>query len=316
MGPSSIGTNGMRPMSTAFIALDWGTSSLRAYLVDADGAIRDRRAGNQGILSVEGGAFEAVFEHCVAGWDPDLPVLGSGMITSRQGWMEVGYVAAPAGLPDLVRGMSRMRTASGRQLAFVPGVSVRGGNGIPDVIRGEETHILGALEGNGGLFVTRGTHCKWVAVESGRIVRFATFMTGEMFAVLRLHGILGRLMTGEPGVGQDFERGVRLGLSERTGGAGLLHSLFSVRTLGLLGDLPGEALASYLSGLLIGAEIAQALQMFAPDTRQGLTIIGAREQAMAYKSALDIAGIASRLGPDDAAVRGLAKIGRQAGGMA
>jgi len=187
-------------MTAQFIALDWGTSSFRAYLVAPDGGVIDSRASPQGILSVPPGGFEPAFEQHVAGWDTSLPVLASGMITSRQGWREVPYATAPAGLPELAAGLTTLRTVSGRTIAFVPGVSYRDRAGVPDVIRGEETQIVGAAggmaAGGSGLYVTRGTHCKWLVVEGGRITRFATFMTGELFAVLKEHSILGRLMTG------------------------------------------------------------------------------------------------------------------------
>jgi len=296
-------------MPAGFIALDWGTTSFRAYLVAPDGAVRDSRASAEGILSVTDGAFEPVFERQIAGWNPALPVLASGMITSRQGWREVPYAAAPAGLAELAAGVARFRTGGGRDVIFVPGVSCRADSGVPDVMRGEETQIIGALDGPSGLFVMRGTHCKWVVVEAGRIVRFATFMTGEMFAVLRGHSILGRLMTGETDEGPGFARGVAAGLA---GGAGLLHDLFSVRTLGLFGEMAGDELPTYLSGLLIGSEIAGARRLFAVGTH-GVTVIGAPNLAVPFGRALAIAGVAWRFGPPEAAVRGLAKIGGQVG---
>ena len=301
----------MTMMSPSFIALDWGTTSFRAYLVDAAGAVRDTRASADGILTVKDGAFEPVFERQVAGWDTGLPVLASGMITSRQGWREVPYAGAPAGLVELAAGVARFLTGGGRTILFVPGVSCRAENGVPDVIRGEETQIVGALGGGSGIVATRGTHCKWVAVEAGRITRFATFMTGEMFAVLREHSILGRLMTGEATTGPGFARGLEAGLA----GKALLHDLFATRTLGLFGDIAGDDLASYLSGLLIGAEILGARAMF-PPSADGVTVIGGAALTEPFGKALDIAGIAWRAGPPDAAVRGLAKIGRQAGVIA
>ena len=302
-------------MTAHFIALDWGTSSFRAFLVDADGAVAGQRASNDGILSVTDAAFEPVFERQVAGWDAKLPVLASGMITSRQGWCEVPYAEAPAGLADLAKGLRQVRTGAGRTISFVPGVSMRAGNAVPDVIRGEETQVFGSLNGADGLFVTRGTHCKWIAVEAGRIVRFATFMTGEMFAVLKAHSILGRLMSGEPEAGPGFERGVRAGLAPAGDAAGLLHDLFSVRTLGLFGDLQADQLAPYLSGLLTGTEISGAARLFKPGTG-GVTLVGSPAQTTLTQSALRIAGIAAQIGPANAAVRGLAMIGKQAGVIA
>ena len=302
-------------MTPAFIALDWGTTSFRAYLVAVDGAVLDSRADAGGILSIADGAFEAAFERHVAGWDLALPVLASGMITSRQGWVEVPYVTAPAGLVDLAAAIRRKTTLSGREIVFVPGVCLRGPSGVPDVIRGEETQLIGASDAGDGMYVTRGTHCKWIEVRAARIDRFATFMTGEVFAVLKEHSILGRLMTVGDASGGGFELGVKAGLNERDGSGGLLHMLFSARTLGLFGDIEGEQLAPYLSGLLLGAEIAGARAMFAPGTRP-ITVVGSTVLTAPFMVALKLAGLNSQLAPEDAAVRGLAKIGRQIGVVA
>jgi 2-dehydro-3-deoxygalactonokinase len=302
-------------MPANFIALDWGTTSFRAYLVAADGSISDSRASPDGILSVANAGFEPVLERQIGSWDKGLPVLASGMITSRQGWHEVPYAIAPAGLPELAAGLTSFRTVSGRAVAFVPGVSFRDAAGVPDVIRGEETQVVGAASGGSGLFVTRGTHCKWIEVVDGRITRFATFMTGELFAVLKDHSILGRLMTAEAASGNTgFALGVGAGL-ESGAGAGLLHTLFSVRTLGLFGDISADQLSPYLSGLLLGAEIAAARQNFQPGP-SGITVIGAPTLAEPFIAALSRAGIASRFGPADAAVRGLAAIAKHAGVLA
>ncbi len=302
-------------MIPAFIALDWGTTSFRAYLVGGDGAVLETRADAGGILSITDGAFEAAFEKRVEGWDAALPVLASGMITSRQGWVELPYAQVPAGLPELAAAVRRIRTLSGREVVFVPGVSYRGPNDVPDVVRGEETQIIGASDAGDGMYVTRGTHCKWIDVKGGRIERFATFMTGEMFAVLRDHSILGRLITPEDKVGDGFELGVKAGLNERDGSGGLLHMLFSARTFGLFGDLAGDQIAPYLSGLLLGAEIAGARAMFAPGTHP-INVIGASALAAPFAQALKLAGLNSQPAPGDAAVRGLSRIGKEIGVIA
>jgi 2-dehydro-3-deoxygalactonokinase len=299
-------------MTSAFIALDWGTTSFRAYLVGTDGLVLDTREDAGGILSITDGAFEAAFERHLSGWDASLPVLASGMITSRQGWIEVPYAATPAGLSELAAAVRRIRTLSGREITFVPGVAYRNESGVPDVIRGEETQILGAADGGDGMYVSRGTHCKWLEVRSGRIERLATFMTGELFAVLKEHSILGRLMTGGETGGDGFARGVKAGLSERDGSGGLLHILFSTRTLGLFDELSGDQIEPYLSGVLLGAEIAGARAMFAPGTRP-ITVVGAPALTGAFTQALKLAGLNSQLAPADAAVRGLQKIGTQIG---
>ena len=119
------------------------------------------------------------------------------MIGSRQGWREAPYVACPAAAADVAQGMIAVDWRDGHRVLLIPGISCRDGQGVPDVIRGEETQIFGAVSGDGGLFLLPGTHSKWVAVEKGRIISFATFMTGEVFGVLRQHSILGRTMQGD-----------------------------------------------------------------------------------------------------------------------
>jgi 2-dehydro-3-deoxygalactonokinase len=177
-------------------------------------------------------------------------------------------------------------------------------------MRGEETQIVGSLDKDDPprrVFVLPGTHSKWVVVENGRIARFATFMTGELFAVLRGHSILGRLMVGEAHAPDAFRRGVQF--AGRAGG-GLLKRLFSARTLPLFDKLAAAAVASYLSGLLIGEEIVEAGHWIgSPHIATGRpTIVGASSLAQRYAEALAILGIESRTGPDDAAVTGIRRI--------
>ena len=246
----------------ALIGIDWGTTSFRAYRIGADGAALATRTAPAGILKVPSGDFEAVLEREVGDWlgaAPALPVVVSGMITSRQGWLEVPYCACPAGSVELAGALGELTTGAGRRLHFVPGVSLIGSDGVPDVIRGEETQIIGQLAGGRGgeVLLLPGTHSKWAFAADGRIVWFATFMTGELFAVLSEHSILGRLMAA--GAAPD-ETAFARGLSyAREGPGGLLKRLFSARTLGLFDQLPASAIGSYLSGLLIGSELAEAL---------------------------------------------------------
>jgi 2-dehydro-3-deoxygalactonokinase len=300
----------------ALIGIDWGTSSFRAYRIAGDGAVLETRAAPAGILEVQGGAFEAVLEREIGPWlaaAPELPVIASGMITSRQGWIEVPYCACPAGSAELAAGLKRHVTSGGRALHFVPGVSLFGADGVPDVIRGEETQIIGELadERARRAFVLPGTHSKWVYAEDGRIVWFATFMTGEVFAVLKEHSILGRLMAGEAPDEAAFARGLAYG---RGGPGGLLKRLFSARTLGLFDRLPASGIASYLSGLLIGSEIAEA-QSCLPELpgEAEITVIGGLELAARYRQAIEAAGLRVRAGHAEASACGHLLIARAAG---
>ncbi|HTO85417.1 MAG TPA: 2-dehydro-3-deoxygalactonokinase [Methylomirabilota bacterium] len=299
----------MNPAS--LIAVDWGTTSLRAYRVDAAGAIVDRLEAPAGIMQVPNGDFGGTFDRLVGPWlgQGRLPVVASGMIGSRQGWREAPYVDCPAGATDLANRMVSVISPAGHTMQLIPGVMQLGADGIPDVMRGEETQVMGCLMAGDPprqVFVLPGTHSKWVIVEAGRIARFATFMTGELFAALRGHTILGRLMEGDADDAEAFRRGV-----EQSGrGGGLLRRLFSARTLPLFDRLPETGVASFLSGLLIGEEVAEAA-VWAGTPHIGAQrpiIVGAATLAARYGDALRILNIDSRQGTADAAVAGIRKI--------
>jgi len=301
------------------IGLDWGTTAFRAYRLDATGAVLEAKSAPAGILKVREGDFEGVLEREIGPWladAPDLPVIAAGMITSRQGWIEVPYCPCPAGSAEIAGALQRHETGA-RTIHFVPGLSIIGADGVPDVIRGEETQIIGAVGGEGGaargrrLLVLPGTHSKWALVEDDRLVWFATFMTGELFAVLSEHSILGRMMAGERDDGAAFRRGLAYA---RGRGGGLLKRLFSARTLGLFGELPESGTASYLSGLLIGTELREALDCLeqAP-AGQEITVVGGADLSRRYLAAIADAGLRGRRAADDAGARGLFLIARAAG---
>jgi 2-dehydro-3-deoxygalactonokinase len=293
---------------STLIGLDWGTTSCRAYLIGADGAVLDRLADGPGILKVEAGAFGAALDVMVGGWDARLPIILTGMIGSRQGWKEAPYARCPAGAGDIVAAPARVEHAD-RLISLVPGLSTDN-DGMPDVMRGEETQIFGALALAGrdeGLFLLPGTHSKWAQVTNSRIVSFRTFMTGEVFGALKDHTILGRLMN-EGSDAEGFARGVREGAAVGSAGA-LLNRMFATRTYGLMDKLTGAALADYLSGLLIGAEVAEATRQ----TRSAVTIIASRTLAERYTDALGLLGHQSALAPDDCVAAGHWHIARAAG---
>ena len=301
------------PAAPALIALDWGTTSLRAYLLGAGGAMLANAEHPLGILKVANGDFADAFRRAVEPWrkaDPALPALAAGMIGSRQGWREAPYVECPAGLDAAARGLATVAEAN---LSIVPGVSVIDADGVPDVMRGEETQIFGAFaDARSGIAVLPGTHSKWASVENGRIRRFATFMTGEAFAALADHTILGRLFDGRGSDPAGFARGVAHAALEQKGRGGLLRRLFSARTLGLFDKVPAKALRSYLSGLLIGGEIEEAAQWLGAKPGQ-VTVIGGAALTAAYGAALKQRGIAAELAPADASAGGLWRIARAAG---
>jgi 2-dehydro-3-deoxygalactonokinase len=293
---------------TALIGLDWGTSNCRAFRIARDGAVLETRTAAQGILAVKDGNFAAAFDSLAGDWlkAHRAPVLMCGMIGSRQGWVEAPYVELPADAAQLAGSLARVPNFNA---AIVPGLASDALAGGRDVIRGEETQIVGALDPRetDALFCLPGTHSKWVKVEGGRIVRFATFMTGEVYGVLRQHSILGRLMEGEA----YDEAGFAAGIERGRNAGGLLHQLFSVRTDGLFNAQPPAALSSYLSGLLIGHELRAAMQAF-PASR--VVLVGTAALAERYRVALDREGRASvAVTGDAAAAKGLWRIAEKAG---
>jgi 2-dehydro-3-deoxygalactonokinase len=271
------------------IAVDWGTSSFRAYRLDARGDILETRASDRGILKVPPGQFAGVLESEISGW-AQQPIVMSGMVGSRHGWIEAPYVQCPAGLDEIG---AAMREVS-KGIWIVPGVSCR--HAVPDVMRGEETQILGS--GVEGTICLPGTHSKWVEVKQGRIESFSTFMTGEVYAVLKQHSILGRMMEEGAPDAAAFRQGV-----ERSGDSGgLLHHLFGVRTRGLMGELAPAASASYLSGILIGHELR------AVETKQ-VGLLGVPQLVSLYAQAADVLGIRTEVLDPHAAVHALFRLG-------
>ena len=295
----------------ALIAVDWGTTTARASLVSAAGEVLATREGPLGIQSVRDGGFGAALASLLGDWRAlDVPRIASGMIGSRQGWVEAPYVECPASADDLARHLAR--TPDG-DLVIVPGVRTRGRDGLPDVMRGEETQIIGATgDGDPVVAVLPGTHSKWASVAGQTLLDFTTFMTGELYSVLLGHSILGRLAAsprraGAPGAA--FARGVAQGLES----GGLAHLVFGARTLALAGEIDGADVPDWLSGLLIGHEIRHAREWVPGNGLGRVRVIGTDALVARYRAALAQAGIHAEPGPPDAAVRGLLHIACRAG---
>jgi len=285
------------------IAVDWGTSSFRAWRLAADGAVLDAREAPRGILFVKDGKFAETLRTEIGDWlaAGERHVVMSGMIGSRQGWVEAPYLPCPAGLPDLAMALVRV-PFSDADLRLVPGLTCTDAAGVPEVMRGEETQVASTLTEGASVICLPGSHSKWVRARAGRIIDFATCFAGEMFAALRSATILGRMMTDAPIEFAPFDRGVA-----RSGEPGhLLHHLFGVRTLGLMGRLADADSAAYLSGLLIGHEIRAAMPR---DTE--VDLIGTDALCTLYARA--IAACDGRVGAVNAgsAQRGLAMIGER-----
>jgi len=294
------------------IAIDWGTSAARAYALGDHGNVVSVRSAPLGVQRVAGGGFaDALSILCGGELADDVPLIASGMIGSRQGWVEAPYCRCPAGFEAIA---ASLKGVPGTRLFIVPGLICQDIDEVPDVIRGEETQVFGALSERiiaRQVIVLPGTHSKWVIAGPEGVETFATFMTGELYAVLREHSILGRLaLAGVDGAALD--RGVRHSLRHD---AALTHDLFSARTLALTEALAPTGVDDYLSGLLLGAELAAARAWLG---RQGLArttvmLLGDAALSVRYRRALALAEIDAVLGPSDAAARGLWRIASHAG---
>ena len=323
--------------TTRLIALDWGTTSLRAYRLGDNGVVLDKRGLPWGIMNLpavdatngDGGrnaSFVKAFDEACGDWlrdvpnAPGTPVIAAGMVGSAQGWREAAYVEMPLAVADVGKQLTRVDIGAGLVLHIVPGLLQRAG--LPNVMRGEETQVVGVLESLQGdaevLIGLPGTHSKWVRVQERRMTHFDTFMTGEVYAALSQHTILGRTMERDAAPDHAaFERGLRVAQSAE-GRAGMLSNIFSSRTLGLVGELAPRSQPDYLSGLLIGHEIA-ALK----STREAagcapsphIILIGDDKLCARYQVALNLYGL-NLNGIDIAAQAtetGLWKIALQAG---
>ena len=285
------------------IALDWGTSNLRATLLGECGAPLQTRAAPVGVMAVPERRFEAALFELVGDWIDahDCPLIASGMIGSRQGWVEAPYLDCPATLESAARQLVRVDLTHGQPLHIVPGLRTRGRAGAYDVMRGEETQLWGAALPPGATCILPGTHAKWATVgQAGDITGFRTYMTGELYGLLTQHGILGRLMAFGHASPTHFDAGVRLGLAEYHQAT---HILFAVRTAGLMEEVPALGLPDYLSGLLLGIEIGSAREAGGA-LATPVVILGDATLVERYARALGIAGIDARAAPADATIRG------------
>lgn len=304
--------------SAALIAVDWGTTRLRARLVDATGAILAETASDEGIGAISGG-HEQIFARVTAGW-PMVPSLMSGMVGSRQGWREAAYVPCPATTAALAAATVPFTTADGRRIGIVPGVMLRDPARDGDVMRGEETQIAGVIEREpdfAGTVILPGTHSKWARVEGGAIVDFQTYMTGELFSLLSRQSFLRHSVAeGAAGAGELAEApGFLLGV-ERTARADLpfLAALFSVRVRYLIDNADKGDNLAYLSGLVIGGEIAAAEAGGQLRRGTAIRIVGGQSLARAYVAALAHLGFAAEAHDGDAlALAGALRIARAIG---
>lgn len=284
------------------IGVDWGTTNLRAWRFADDGSVAEMRRDAAGIGAMQGRDFGRLLHSKIGDWlDGNSRVILGGMIGSRNGWREIPYMGCPASLGALAAGALPVEL-EGASVRIAPGLHCRTADGGHDVMRGEEVQLLGAGIAD-GIVVLPGTHSKWARVDGGAITNFHTFMTGELFALLARHSFLAQSIEGDVPDAAAFAKGVDRALSDPA----ITSLLFTVRTEGLFDEIAPTALADYLSGLLIGAEVARGI-----DGADGpIAIIAEAALADRYATAFARAGIADTkcIDGNDAAAAGLWAIG-------
>jgi 2-dehydro-3-deoxygalactonokinase len=294
----------MTEPTTPLLGIDWGTSNRRAYLLDARGNLVRQHNDDAGILHVDGD-FESSLKALLETLElRNADVIMSGMVGSRNGWREAPYLSVAQPISSLHDALMELQTSlPGIRCRVVPGYRYLDAQGLPDVIRGEETQVLGALQLSAadGWCLLPGTHSKWVRIEGGRILEFLTFMTGELYALLSQHGTLSKVMTSAQQVPSAFEAGLH---AARHGE--FTHTAFCCRALVVTDMMPAAHTASYLSGLLIGTELHDILQRTGGRTDTPVQVIGSPALAARYLSALEMLGVSSRAWqPDEVYVSAL-----------
>lgn len=285
------------------IGIDWGTSRFRAYRLGPDGTVLARREAELGVAMLQPSDFPNVLQRELGDWLADnAPVILAGMVGSRQGWIEAPYLACPADAAAIAAATVPVELPGGGFGRIVPGLITRDAQGHADVLRGEETQLIGLLSKLGdatAIVCLPGTHSKWVDVAGGTIRGFATHMTGEMYDLIIHRSMIGRVAIEGP----SDERAFAAGVARAREGAGLLHQLFGARAAVLAGDLAAASLRSYLSGLLIGHEVFTV----APPSE--VHVLAGAGLAPLYEQALALHGVRAILHDADMAAAGLWRIG-------
>jgi len=301
-----MASDGIAMKQADYVAVDWGTSSFRLWLVDRAGNVLAERRSHEGMMVAGKLGFAAVLQsHLEAvGAAPGLPVIVCGMAGARQGWVEAGYVDTPAPLASILEQAVPV-PGQDRDIRILPGIAQRDPK-APDVMRGEETQLLGALAGQAAgeaIVCMPGTHSKWVRANGGTVERFATFMTGELFDAVSQHTILSHAVAGA-GEADDIDAFQSAVMAAFETPAFAANLLFQVRSGQLLyGGTPAAARAK-ISGTLIGLELAAGLAEGAP--KSGITLIASGRLQMLYQSAFEAVSVPVRaIGAEDAVRRGL-----------
>ena len=274
-------------MAGAWIAIDWGTSNFRAWLIN-DKDVLDKRSANCGLLHVEQGQFDATLKTLLGDWlvHASPVIVMAGMVGSQQGWHDVDYCPLPAGADGLISRSKYFTTSWGSEAWIIPGLRQSSAGEIPDVMRGEEVQLLGlALLAGLDDFqaILPGTHSKHARVRQRQVTDFSTYMTGELYHLLLAHSLLGRALPEAVEDESAFLRGVNVARRDQP----LSQLLFSARTLRLSGELPASSVGDYLSGLLMGAE-------FTTDYSGQIWLVGSAALTRRYQLAATACGVQTR----------------------
>ncbi|MDI7659583.1 2-dehydro-3-deoxygalactonokinase [Cronobacter universalis] len=269
-------------MTSRYIAIDWGSTNLRAWLFQDEQCLESRQS-EAGVTRLNGRTPEAVLAQVTAGWrDNATPVVMAGMVGSNAGWKIAPYLPCPARFADIG---SQLTTVAER-VFIIPGLCVSRDDNR-NVMRGEETQLLGARElAPAPLYIMPGTHCKWVQADAQQVNDFRTVMTGELHHLLLTHSLIGAGLPEQQQSADAFNAGLEQGAETDAP----LTRLFEVRAAHVLGSLAREHVSEFLSGLLIGNEVASQLRHWQPDSKQPLTLVASPSLASRYQRALALLG--------------------------
>ena len=293
------------------ILLDWGTSSLRASLIAADGRVLDDKSAPNGIATIANGRFEeplrAMIGEWVSGAGP-LPVYAFGMIGSRNGWMEMPYAPCPARAGDIAGLMRAMELDDSLRIIFAPGLNHARGEEAPDVMRGEEVHLFGLPPHGSSVAVLPGTHSKWALIRDGSVDAFRTFVTGELYGLLSEHSFVAAAKGGGRFDVAAFVRGLATARSEDATEGGLLARLFGIRRRLLADRLDASEAGEFLSGLLIGTEFSEARAAGWFGAGDAITLLGSGTIIARYQRAADAFGLNHTVAGTDVMIAGANRI--------
>ncbi len=298
------------------IGINWGSTNFRAFRIGHDGQVTGAIEQPRGIAGLERAQMQALLEDVVAQWPQATRIYASGMVGSNIGWSDAGYVECPATLDALAAQLHPVQIGA-HAVAIVPGLACRRPDGAPDIMRGEETELLGLVAAGAvpdtGVVALPGTHSKWVQLEGGTVVAFMTAMSGEIFDRLTAAGLLASVVDGPAHDGAAFIDGLH---AAHDGGMGLGTLLFGARAKVIRGDLPRRDGAAYLRGLLIGAELSDVRRQW-PQALHAVPLVGAAPVCALYARALVELGGGSRTIPSqDASTRGFLALHQAAGALA